>query len=216
MDYLIFFSKYSNPCQKLFEEFPGAFEKSVMVDSPEMRKYIKKLQIVCVPTLAVILGGKIIERVTGFDSISNWLLIAIYRSNQLQVSTQPQPPASAPNPPPSLPPQEYIHQQPQYIMQQSVQSPSPPQPVQILHPQQHDFETSSLMVDRPQSAPFAQTNLDDLLLEDINEPGSIEDLSGGSSPKSSSLNTIQRAEALKKERDNLDPKGKKSVNFERS
>ena len=218
MDYLIFSSRFSPSCQKVLDEFPGALSKIVMIDSKSMRDYAKKLKIVCVPTLIVILGDKIIERIVGFESIQNWLLIAIYRSNQLQMSTtipsEDNMSYSNPNPiAPSAPssvqyPTSTVYSLP--IQQQHLDA-SPPQQPQHSQQQEMLYETTSLHSVQPISPSSGQTNLDDLILDEVAENPI------GIGPKGSSpMNTIQLAEAMKKERDNSFEKGKKSINFERN
>lgn len=84
MDYMLFHSKYSPSSKKLFEDFPGLTDKGVCIDSPTMRAHVRKLHIICVPTMVIILNNKIVDKIVGYDKISNWLLITLYRTNQLQ------------------------------------------------------------------------------------------------------------------------------------
>ena len=86
MDYLLFHSQFSPSSTKLLQQFPNLQEKAISVDSHAMRAYVKKLHIVCVPTLLVLLNNRIIDRIIGFDSILNWLTTTIYRAEQLQTT----------------------------------------------------------------------------------------------------------------------------------
>lgn len=89
MDYLLFHSQFSPSSQKLFDEFPALREKAISVDSVAMRTYVKKIHIVCVPTLTVLLGNRIIDRVIGYDAIYNWFVTTMYRMGQLQPPVPP-------------------------------------------------------------------------------------------------------------------------------
>ena len=84
MDYILFHSQYSSSSKKLLEEFPSLFEKSVSVDSKQIRMYLKDLAIVSVPTLVLILHDKIVDRIIGYENIINWLHITIYRTEQIR------------------------------------------------------------------------------------------------------------------------------------
>lgn len=94
MDYLLFHSQFSPSSVKLLEQFPALNDKAISVDSAPMRAYIKKLRIVCVPTLLVLLNNRIVDRVVGSESILTWLATSIYRAEQLQ-PPQPVPAAAA-------------------------------------------------------------------------------------------------------------------------
>lgn len=193
MDYLLFQSQYSPSSKKLMDEFPALRDKSVSVDSTAMRTYVKKLHVVCVPTLLITLGNRIVDRVVGYDSISNWLLISLYRMGQLQGT-----PTS----------NEYI--------ESGMHEEYP------ISQQQPEFSTQSVPVHEDPSlstvahaAPTASsTSLDDLILEDIPkaEQQRFEYQETREAPivqTGISANTMLLAEQLKKERDNYDPSNKK-------
>lgn len=84
MDYLLFYSQYSSSSQKVLEDFPSLMEKSISVDSKQIRMYLKNLSIVSVPTLVLILHDKIIDRIIGYENIVDWLNITIYRTDQIR------------------------------------------------------------------------------------------------------------------------------------
>lgn len=89
MDYILFHSQYSPSSKKLFEDFPALIEKGICVDSNLMRAQVKKLHIVCVPTMIIILNNKIVDRIVGYEKIYNWVMITLYRTNQFQPAQQP-------------------------------------------------------------------------------------------------------------------------------
>jgi hypothetical protein len=186
MDYILFHSQYSASSKKLLEEFPTIAEKGVLVDSNVMRNYAKKLHIVCVPTLVIILDNKIVERIVGYEYIQNWLLVTLYRVNKLQ--------------PMDLEPEPY-----------ETQESWSPEPVALTEKNVDPQEP--LM---PSPAPKeGTTNLDHLILEDIDETPLKPLMNETTTPHvqmGSGANTMQLAEALKKERDNTDPGNKKKFN----
>lgn len=98
MDFLLFHSQFSPSSKKLFDDFPALERKSISVDSPAMRKYLKKLGVVCVPTLIVLLNNRVIDRVIGYDSIYQWLVTSIYRINHLQPQVFEEEQQSVPTP----------------------------------------------------------------------------------------------------------------------
>lgn len=104
MDYILFYSNYSQACKSLLDEFPTLIQKSVKIDSLEIYTYVKKIHIESVPTLIVFINNKIIDRIIGSDDIKNWLLTLIYRTNSLQEVEQQ--PISQPQPP-----QQQYHEQ---------------------------------------------------------------------------------------------------------
>jgi multisubunit Na+/H+ antiporter MnhF subunit len=178
MDYLLFHSQYSPSSKKLFDEFPMLKEKAISVDSVAMRAYVKKIHVVCVPTLLVLLGNRVIDRVIGYESIYNWLVTTLYRMGQLQASS-----AMAE---PDL--QMDMIETPQSVM-------TPPVMDTDAH-MSHTYSTGGA------------TSLDDLVLEDIPTAHQTE----RETPLVStgmSANTMMVAEALKKERDNIDPNANK-------
>lgn len=166
MDYILFHSQYSPSSTKLVEQFPSILEKSVSVDSLAMRNYAKRLHIFCVPTLVITMDNKIIERISGYENVYNWLVVTIYRISKLQPNEEPEPQFEDTSSNYSAPPIERIEEEPQQ-------------------------EGST-------------TSLDNLLLEDIEEDRSTPHVQMGMG-----ANTMQLAEAMKKERDNLDPGNKK-------
>ncbi len=173
MDYILFYSQYSPSSMKLIEQFPSILEKSVSVDSSAMRTYAKKLHIICVPTLVIIMDNKIIERISGYENVYNWLIVTIYRINKLQPSDEPEP-------------QDYEEQ------------------MDVEHvPQKSAVSTREIV---QQESEDATTSLDNLVLEDVEEERATPHVQMGMG-----VNTMQLAEAMKKERDNLDP-GKKKFN----
>ena len=185
MDYLLFYSQYSSSSQKVLEDFPSLIEKSVSVDSKQIRMYLKNLSIVSVPTLVLILHDKIIDRIIGYENIVDWLNITIYRTDQIRnVNVE----------------QEEIEQfmetrqSPQQLQSQQLQSQQIPQQSQQI-PQQ------SQQIPQPQQQQQQNateyTNLDDLLLEDVETPS--EDIHITRSSTNNSL--LKVAEELKKERD---------------
>jgi len=169
MDYILFHSQYSPSSRKLIEEFPSILEKSVPVDSSAMRTYAKKLHIFCVPTLVIIMDNKIIERISGYENIYNWLVVTIYRVSKLQPSEEPEPREY-------MEQMESVHQKPSVSNQELVQS----EPEESI------------------------TSLDNLVLEDVEEERTTPHVQMGMG-----VNTLQLAEAMKKERDNLDSGKKK-------
>lgn len=86
-DFILFYSKYSPVSCQLLEEFPMLSEKSVSVDSTPIRKILKKFSIISVPTLILILNNKIVDRVIGYESISDWLHLYVYRVNHLTTNS---------------------------------------------------------------------------------------------------------------------------------
>ena len=166
MDYILFHSQYSPSSTKLVEQFPSILEKSVSVDSLAMRNYAKRLHIFCVPTLIITMDNKIIERISGYENVYNWLVVTIYRISKLQPNDEPEP---------------------QFEENTSSNYSAPPIE-RIEEPEQEDSTTS----------------LDNLLLEDVEEDRSTPHVQMGMG-----VNTMQLAEAMKKERDNLDPGNKK-------
>lgn len=172
MDFLLFYSQYSPSSKKLLDEFPMLQEKAISVDSAPMRAYVKRIHVVCVPTLMVLMGKRVIDRVIGYESIYNWLMTSLYRMGQLQASPT------------------------------------------VLEPEVHDESSSSFMGSSPTDhAPVmmveptssaGSTSLDDLILEDV-PAAQQQDRETPLVQTGMSANTMMLAEALKKERDNLDP-----------
>jgi hypothetical protein len=188
MDYLLFHSQYSPSSKKLLDDFPALREKAVSVDSAAMRSYVKKLHVVCVPTLMVILGNRVVDRIVGYDSISNWLLVSLYRMGQLQG-------AAVPND--MMAPEEYHTSSPPELDLRSVV--------------EDGVHEDPVMMTAPTST---STSLDDLILEDIPkaEQQRLEYQETREAPivqTGMSANTMLLAEQLKKERDNYDPSNKK-------
>jgi len=184
MDYLLFHSQYSPSSKKLFDEFPMLKEKAISVDSVAMRAYVKKIHVVCVPTLLVLLGNRVIDRVIGYESIYNWLVTTLYRMGQLQASSAVVEPDSEIDSNVSLSP----------LMEYEPQSPT---------------MTKSVATATDGFIPGA-TSLDDLVLEDI--PLTLQPQQERDTPlvqTGMSANTMMLAEALKKERDNIDPSANK-------
>ena len=87
-DFILFYSKYSPISCKLLEEFPALSEKSVSVDSVPIRKILKKFVVTSVPTLILILNNNIVDRIIGYENVSNWLHLYVYRVNHLTNSTE--------------------------------------------------------------------------------------------------------------------------------
>jgi hypothetical protein len=202
MDYILFQSQFSPSCKKLLQQFPNLSEKSVSVDSQQMRRYIKKLHIVCVPTLILIMGNKIIERIVGFEPIQNWLLITIYRANQI---SQPSDEELEEPPRLSQPVSQTIVQPAPQIVPSEPQTSAQSTPQTTVQP----VAETTPVPPRPQ-----QTSLDDLILTDENEEDEnpVEDRNEPIIQMGSGTNTMMLAEALKKERDNsFDPKKKISA-----
>jgi hypothetical protein len=201
MDYLLFYSQYSPSSKKILEQFPNIINKAVSVDSSQMKKHLKKLSIVCVPTLIIFSEGKILERIAGYAKIYNWILVTLYRIDQIQPQDEPQQPQVQQYQPQ---PQQSQPQMSQAQMSQS-QIPQPQisqtQTVTQLPQQVQQVEEDVIIEDDLMIQ--GKTSLDDLVLEDIPEREEP------TRPSSNSGSTMQLAEALKKERDNLDPKSKK-------
>jgi hypothetical protein len=190
MDYILFQSQFSPSCKKLLQQFPNLQEKSVSVDNAQMRNYIKKLHIVCVPTLILTMGNKIIERLVGYESIQNWLLITIYRANQISQPIE-QPSDSQP----------IVQNSSQIGLQMNSQlEPQPIKSPESVQPTQSEsIHAVSPVPPKPQ-----QTSLEQLILTDDSESieNPIEERSEPLVQMGSGANTMQLAEALKKERDN--------------
>lgn len=170
MDYILFHSQFSPSSRKLVEQFPSIIEKSVSVDSSAMRTYAKRLHIFCVPTLVIIMDNKIIERISGYENVYNWLIVTIYRVSKLQPSDE-------------IDSQDY-----------SEEMDLPPPPKKSVIPREIIEENEE----------EETTSLDNLILEDVEEERSTPHVQMGLG-----VNTMQLAEAMKKERDNLDPGNKK-------
>lgn len=185
MDYLLFHSQFSPSSQKLFDEFPALREKAISVDSLAMRNYVKKIHIVCVPTLTVLLGNRIIDRVIGYDAIYNWFVTTMYRMGQLQATPSP----SALESPVTMSSGERA---------EFVASHGPPMTMSV---EEDDHETDS--------TPATSTSLDDLILEDIPKMEQQHHQMMHQPERETPLvqtgisaNTMLLAEQLKKERDN--------------
>lgn len=189
MDYILFYSHYSPSSKKLFEDFPNLREKSISVDSQAMRMYMKKLHIVCVPTLGIIINNKIVEKIIGYDKIYNWVLITLYRTTQLQTAEEPEP--------------QTITQ----IVDEPTETKYYKQPEIETEPMLHQQQTLATPIQN-------KTSLDDLILTD-EPPEPKEFLQNRTEPKVQtgiSGSTLQIAEALKKERDNdLETNNKKRI-----
>jgi len=84
MDYILFYSNYSPSSLKILQEFPQIMTKSVSVDSLQIRDYVKKINIMSVPTLVVLLNTKIVDRVIGHEDISTWLTQMVYQASRIQ------------------------------------------------------------------------------------------------------------------------------------
>lgn len=124
MDYLLFYSEYSKPCQELFREFSEVIfpEKTICVDTIGMSEYLKKLHIVSVPTLLVLSTTNrlvILDRIIGYEDIYNWFMSLIYQSSRI-------------NPQQSV---QQTHEQP--VQQTHEQS------VQQTHAQDIDLQTTT-------------------------------------------------------------------------
>jgi len=94
MDFLAFYSKYSDNCVALFQEVPLLNDKAICIDSVESRKLIENLpyHVKRVPTLFVTDGiNKIIKVLEGNQEIRNWFMLVTYSMSQ-----QPQEGGSAP------------------------------------------------------------------------------------------------------------------------
>jgi len=187
MDYILFHSQYSPSSKKLFDEFPNLMGKSVSVDSVAMRSYVKKLHIVCVPTLLLLIDNKPIDKIVGYDKIYNWLLITIYRSNQLQK------------------------------IEDSIEEPDISQdiPNQTSKLQNIPNQSSNIPIQNQiqeiESIESNQTSLDDLVLVDEPQPV-LENRNEPKVPTKAGGSTLSIAEALKKERDNdLETNNKKRM-----
>lgn len=93
MDFLLFYSKFSNHCSRLLDEVPLLYEKTVCVDSPECRKIIENLsyKIERVPTLLIVDGvSKIIKVIEGYPDIKNWFMLTTYSlSSGMPTDEQP-------------------------------------------------------------------------------------------------------------------------------
>jgi hypothetical protein len=177
MDYLLFHSQYSPSSKKLFDEFPMLKEKAISVDSVAMRAYVKKIHVVCVPTLLVLLGNRVIDRVIGYESIYNWLVTTLYRMGQLQASS---------------------------VGAESEAQQFPTQAgVVTLEPSDVEYEPS-IHDSSEHSSGLGATSLDDLILEDI-PMAQQQERETPLVQTGMSANTMMLADALKKERDNLDP-----------
>jgi hypothetical protein len=176
MDYILFHSQYSPSSKKILEEYPSILEKAVSVDSQGMRKYVKRLHIVCVPTLIVLLNNKIIDRIVGYDAISNWIMVTLYRANQLSYSTSSTSSTSA-----------------ETMMGEEPSNMHPEMGIQHAVAKESDFINPSNL-----------TNLDDLVLIDESPTPSNQGIDNERmEPKiqMGGSNTMALAEALKKERD---------------
>lgn len=200
MDYILFYSQFSPSSMKLINQFPNIKEKAVSVDSIEMRKLVKSLNIVCVPTLIVHLGRKIIDRIIGATEINNWLLVSIYRANQLS-SSKFEPEHEPEYVIQELPPQH----QPQPQNTQSISTA--PQLVSVTSQQ----VSTNVQENIGEETSYGYTNLEDLVLEDVQEPS--RDNMNRSPPErtephvqmigGSGVNTLQLAETMKKERESF-------------
>jgi hypothetical protein len=94
MDYILFYSEYSRPCQYLIQQFPDLIKKSISIDSIGIEEYLKKLKIVSVPTLLILLESpsktSIVDRIVGYEEIHNWFITTLYRMNQVEFATPEQ------------------------------------------------------------------------------------------------------------------------------
>ena len=188
MDYLLFHSQFSPSSQKLFDEFPALREKAISVDSLAMRNYVKKIHIVCVPTLTVLLGNRIIDRVIGYDAIYNWFVTTMYRMGQLQATP---PPAALE----SSSPMSASGERGEFVASSGGSS-------MIIDNEEDAYDHDM------DSTPATSTSLDDLILEDI--PKTEQQRHQMLQPEREtplvqtgiSANTMLLAEQLKKERDN--------------
>jgi hypothetical protein len=139
MDFILFYSQFSNSSRKLLEEYPSLSEKSVSVDSTHIRNIIKKMSIVCVPTLLLYnSNNKIIERIIGYEHIVNWITIYIYNTQRFMPKAN-----------------EQIHDE------QNIDE-------QILSTQTNELQYNNLKdnINDRETLNDNQTNLDDLILED--------------------------------------------------
>lgn len=174
MDFILFYSQFSNASRKLIEEYPSLTEKSVSVDSSQIRNIIKNMSIVCVPTLLLHNNGKIVERIIGYEDIVSWITIYLYNTQKF---TQNQ-----------LMEDESINipQQVSSNINQNFQSQQSSQEEFI------DDENPQISQNSQQ-----QTSLDDLVLEDRDESDYHITRSG-----SGNGSLLKVAEEMKKERDN--------------
>lgn len=88
MDYILIYSEYSQSSRKLVEEYPHILQKSISVDSLEMRYIIKQFDIISVPTLIIFNNNNIIDRIIGYYDIVQWLMRFLYQANILQNEVQ--------------------------------------------------------------------------------------------------------------------------------
>jgi hypothetical protein len=81
MEFLLFYSKYSDKCALLLNEIPLLADKAVCIDSAEARALLGKLPypVKRVPTLLVTDGiDKIIKVLEGAQEIRNWFVLVTY------------------------------------------------------------------------------------------------------------------------------------------
>lgn len=83
MDYILFYSRFSPHSQALIAQFTNITDKAVCVDSSQSRAHLAELGVVSVPTLLVVSGDEIIQRVVGADSIRVWLMMTVYHADTL-------------------------------------------------------------------------------------------------------------------------------------
>ena len=172
MDFILFYSQFSNVSRKLLEEYPSLIDKSVSVDSSQIRNIIKKMSIVCVPTLLLHNNGKIVERIIGYEDIVHWINVYIYNTQKFTQSNE-------------INEINQINQVNQVNQVNDIDTYN--QSVQSLQPVQSVSDTQDS---------FQQTNLDDLVLEDKEEEYHITRSGSGNG------SLLKMAEEMKKERDN--------------
>lgn len=151
MDYVIFYSNFSSSCAKLFQEFPQIMTKAVSVDSLQMRSYLKTINIVCVPTLVVILNNKIVDRIVGDQDISNWLTQMVYQASRIQ---------------PTEGPVESVESA------ESVESVEYSESTELVQPVELEEESVTKLVDEPEVPHTVEKNDDDeYSMEALGPPG---------------------------------------------
>lgn len=94
MDFILFYSKYSNNCAIVLQEVPLLNEKAICVDSAGCRALLSQLpyQVQRVPTLFIVDGvDKILKVIEGVNDIRNWFILTTYSMSSPSdvVETQP-------------------------------------------------------------------------------------------------------------------------------
>ncbi len=109
MDFILFYSKYSNKCSLLFQEIPLLNDKAVCIDSGESRNFLHNLpyEVKRVPTLFVTDGiDKIIKVLEGIQEIRNWFLLLTYSMSAQPTEEGNEEVEEPPEPDDLLPPPE--------------------------------------------------------------------------------------------------------------